>query len=46
MRTIFVFSAENLKKVDWLAERGEFELPVPICEPSDDSSSGKALRNY
>src|ERR1700731_72941 len=22
---------------DWLAERGEFELPVPICEQSDDS---------
>jgi hypothetical protein len=22
---------------DWVAERGEFELPVPICEQSDDS---------
>ena len=22
---------------DWLAERDEFELPVPICEQSDDS---------
>ena len=22
---------------DSLAERGEFELPVPICEQSDDS---------
>ena len=24
---------------DWLAERGEFELPVPIFEQSDDGIS-------
>jgi hypothetical protein len=24
---------------DWVAERGEFELPVPICEQSDESIS-------
>ena len=25
------------KLTDWMVERGEFELPVPICEHSDDS---------
>ena len=25
------------KLTDWMVERGEFELPVPICEQSDDS---------
>jgi hypothetical protein len=28
--------AENPQRRDSLAERGEFELPVPICEQSDD----------
>jgi hypothetical protein len=29
---------QNVAKcMDWLAERDEFELPVPICEQSDDS---------
>jgi hypothetical protein len=35
-----VFYAENkriLKTEDSLAERGEFELPVPICEQSDEA---------
>jgi hypothetical protein len=35
-----VFHAERKripKTEDSLAERGEFELPVPICEQSDDS---------
>jgi hypothetical protein len=27
----------SLRLRAWLAERGEFELPVPICEQSDDS---------
>lgn len=26
----------SLGDSDWLAERGEFELPVPICEQTDD----------
>jgi hypothetical protein len=51
MRTIFEFSPENAKIVDWLAERGEFELPVPILELPDDSSwwgfrtAGQAVEN-
>jgi hypothetical protein len=29
------FWAENPQRQDSLAEQGEFELPVPICEQSD-----------
>jgi hypothetical protein len=29
--------AENASNLRLEAERGEFELPVPICEQSDDS---------
>jgi hypothetical protein len=32
------------REKDWLAERGEFEQPVPICEQSDDSI-GLAFRH-
>jgi hypothetical protein len=30
-------SLQNIRFGDSLAERDEFELPVPICEQSDDS---------
>jgi hypothetical protein len=30
--------SEIAAKPDSVAERGEFELPVPICEQSDDSN--------
>jgi hypothetical protein len=36
-RAISPLRAENPQRPDSLAERGEFELPVPICEQSDDS---------
>jgi hypothetical protein len=36
-RAIPPIRAENPKRRDWVAERGEFELPVPICEQSYDS---------
>ena len=32
------FRGKNVDRRDSLAERGEFELPVPICEQSDDST--------
>jgi hypothetical protein len=31
---------------DWRAERGEFELPVPICQHSDDGISANAARCF
>jgi hypothetical protein len=37
MRPISQFSAANAKIADWLAEGGEFELPVLLLEPSDDN---------
>ena len=36
-RPIFDFSTKNAKIADWMAEQGEFELPVPILEQPDDS---------
>ena len=36
--------AENAEMEDCLGERSEFELPVPICEQSDDSI-GLSLRH-
>jgi hypothetical protein len=43
--TIFEFSVENAKIVDWLAERGEFELPVPISEqPDNNMTSGSGAQ--
>jgi hypothetical protein len=32
-----VFAEHNQKLTDWMVERGEFELPVPISEPPDDN---------
>jgi hypothetical protein len=36
-RAIPPLGAENPQRRDSLAERGEFELPVPICKQTDDS---------
>jgi hypothetical protein len=36
-RVNLIISLENRDIPDSVAERGEFELPVPICEQSDDS---------
>jgi hypothetical protein len=37
MRTIFELPGENAKIADWVAEKTEFELPVPVLKLPDDS---------
>jgi hypothetical protein len=45
-RAIPPLRAENQQRPDSLAERGEFELPVPICEQSDAMREPTALHRH